>query len=157
MFVSTYSTFIQNHSLDKTHKNREFDSSKESFSRYSELQKEHSKKLAELPNTPKKELPLNYISNYKAINNQQKLQHKEEETKQNTRFKQIHTQKSAQSAYSENSILFASLRKPKLTLSQTPSIDTKLPSSLQQAQEKILKREMISTYLANQNYFTRAA
>lgn len=157
MFVSTYSTFVQTHSLDKTQKNREFESSREPFPRYLELDKEHSKNSIAISSTPKKELPLSYISNYKVINNQQKLQNKNEQTKEITRFEQIHTQKSAQSAYSQNSVLFASLRTPKLTLSQTPYIDPKLPAALQQAQEKMLKREMISTYRANQNYYTRAA
>jgi len=157
MFVSSYATFIQSHSLNKTEKIKDSEGAKESFTRYSDLQKEYSSKNSQAPLNTTKELPLSYISNYKVINNQQKLQHKEQETKHNDRFKEIKTLKSAQQAYTQNSVLFASLREPKVTLSQTPFSMGNLSDTLHKAQLRVFKQEMINTYKANQEYYIRAA
>lgn len=62
-------------------------------------------------------------------------------------------QNSAKLAYVENSSLFSLQIKPKVTLNQTPSINTSLSSKAQEAQESILKNRMLNTYIANDNYY----
>jgi hypothetical protein len=53
----------------------------------------------------------------------------------------------------ENSTMFPLLQKPKLTLNQTLKTDKKLPQDTQKAKESIIRRDMINTYIANDNYY----
>lgn len=151
MFVSSYNTYVHSNSSEKVQKEKEVQPSKSTYSRFANEQAQTTNQSLTLA---KKELPLSYISNYKVMNNQQKLQD-DTQTKQTqkTKFTKITTLNSAKSAYTENSTLFASLRKPKVTLNQTHSINTTLPEKAQQAQELIMKRNMLNTYIANDNYY----
>lgn len=152
MFVSSYSTYVHANSTDKVQKDKEVQSSKNGYSRFSNLQKQEAQPMSQPLELPKKQLPLSYISDYKVMNNQQKLQENSQQT-QKTKFAKISALSHAKSAYSENSMLFASLRKPKITLDQTPSLDSTLPQKALEAQEFILKRKMLNTYVANDNYY----
>jgi len=147
MFVSSYNTYIATNPSDKSSTQRleSKSSSRESFE--SKL-KEYS--LLESNST--QNLPINYISNYKAFSNKQKLQD-DFEDKETKKFTKINTLNSAKDAYGENSKLFSLFLEPKLTQSQTPQIDKSLPSELQSAQEKQLRHTMVNTYLANDNYY----
>lgn len=147
MFVSTYATFITPNSSNKTdsHKTKEPKSESESFS------KELSNSAIVRSHTDKN-LPIDYISNYKSFNNQQKLQ-EQLQTHDELRLKQLTTTINAKVAYDGNSTMFSLVRKPALTLSQTPKIDEKLPNDAKEAKEKNLRHVMVNTYAANNRYF----
>jgi hypothetical protein len=150
MYVSSYNTYVSTNSSEKTQRNQT-QNTKESSSNF-------SSKLS--LSTPQKslsqhtqQLPVNYISNYKSLNNQQRLQEDFNKNTQTKKFTKIATMQSAKNAYSENSVLFASLRVPKITLSQTPTVDKKLSLKAQEAQKNALKHTMVNTYIANENYY----
>ncbi len=147
MFVSSYNTYITTNPSDKNsaQKLEKKSSSGESFQ--SQL-KQHS--LLESKDT--KNIPINYISNYKAFSNKQKMQDGllDNETK---KFTKINNLNSAKDAYKENSKMFSLFLEPKMTQNQTPQIDASLPKELQSAQEKQLRHTMVNTYLANDKYY----
>ena len=68
-------------------------------------------------------------------------------------FTKVNAQTTAQLAYASNSTMFSLVPKPKVTLTQTPSIDKKLPENAQKAQESFLKLAMLHTYISNENYY----
>lgn len=153
MFVSSYATFINTQATDKAQKEKETLSQKGSYSRFTtqELQNTSQNETSKIAKT---QLPLNYISNYKVLNNQHKLlQESQGALEGKSKFTKISTLQSAQDAYAQNSTLFASLRKPKVALAQTPFLNTQLPQDSFKAQEEILKITMVNTYIENDNYY----
>lgn len=153
MFVSSYSTFIGTNTVDKTQKEKQASTYSEKQYRFARQQAKQNP-LSEPHGLSKQELPLNYISDFKVLSNQQKLQ-QSAQSQQKTKSQEIKgfTLQKAQSAYEENSTLFTSKRKPKITLDQMPLLNTSLPQSSYSAQEKILKYKMVNTYIANDNYY----
>ena len=147
MYVSSYSTFVNTNSSQKVQREREIPQKESKTSFASKLSPTPDKVLN---NTSK--LPINYVSNYKVLNNQQKLQ---EETQNNSklRFSKIKAFVSAKDAYTDNSKIFSLLVKPSATLDQTPKIDKKMPQKAQDAKEAIMKHTMVNTYIANDNYY----
>lgn len=145
MFVSSYNTYITTSLSDKSASQRVEKKSSESFE--SRL-KEH----APLESKDTQILPINYISNYKAFSNKQKMQD-EFLDKDSKKFSKINTLNNAKDAYKENSKFFSLFLEPKITQSQTPQIDKNLPSEVQSAQERQLRHTMVNTYLANDNYY----
>ena len=106
----------------------------------------------------------NYISKGQVEYNKQKFQTERELQKnENQQLQQTNkvTQnysinasiQNAKIAYLDNSTTFSFLLKPKTTLNQTPTINKKLPSDFQEAQEKVLRNAMVNTYQANENYY----
>lgn len=155
MFVSSYSTFINTQTADKTHKEKATPSQKGSYSRLA-TQELQNISQNETSKTTKTQLPLNYISDYKVLNNQYKLLQESQstqESKNKSKFTKISTLQSAQDAYVQNSTLFASLKKPKVALAQMPLLNAQLPQESLKAQENILKITMVNTYIANDNYY----
>ena len=147
LFVSSYSTYISANSSNKVNGSRA-DASKSSLDSFGE---ELSKSTI-LASHTNKNLPIDYISNYKSFNNQQKLQ-EQLQTQDELKLKQLTTTINAKVAYDGNSTMFSLMRKPTLTLSQTPKIDEKLPSDVKEAKEKNLRHTMVNTYSANNKYF----
>ncbi len=147
VFVSSYSTYISTNNSNKIngYKADKYGDDLNSFG------EELSKSTIIKPHTDKN-LPIDYISNYKSFNNQQKLQ-EQLQTQDELRLKQLTTINSAKVAYEGNSTMFSLVRKPTLTLSQTPKIDEKLPSDVKEAKEKNLRHTMVNTYSANNKYF----
>ncbi|MCK9491476.1 MAG: hypothetical protein M0Q24_05250 [Sulfurimonas sp.] len=147
MFVSSYNTYITTNPTDKTsaQKIEKRSSSSESF-------ESRLKEYAPLESKNAQNLPINYISNYKAFSNKQKMQDGLLD-KETQKFSKINTLNSAKEAYSQNSKPFSLFLEPKITQSQTPQIDKTLPSDLQSAQEKQLRHTMVNTYLANDSYY----
>lgn len=97
-------------------------------------------------------LPISYISNYKALSIQQKLQdNKQNEDK--AEFVKMQTLNSAQNAYTNNSKIFSLLLQPKIALDQTPKIDKELSQELQYIKESSLRHVMVNTYVSNENYY----
>lgn len=148
MFVSSYNTYIGTNASDKNdrYKTKIAGADAESF----------GKELSKLPileSHINRNMPIDYVSNYKSFNNQQKL-HEELKSQDELKLKELNTVTSAKVAYEENSKMFPLLRRPSLTLSQTPKIlDEKLPRDAQEAKERSLRHVMVNTYLANDNYY----
>ncbi len=147
MFVSSYSTYVNTNNTQKVQnqKDESQKSSKISF----------DSKLIQntvLESTSNKNFPIDYISNYKAFSNKQKLEDEFENTIKDkyTKNKAI---KSAQSAYADNSKMFSFLIEPKMTQSQAPNIDTNLPNSLFKLEEQNIRHKMVNTYLENDKYY----
>ncbi len=135
MFVSSYNTYI-----NASHIEHNKSQKKEGiFS----LKKEKTAPT-DLPATfAEVKLPVSYISHFKVLRNQQKLQ-KQTQQSQKTKFTKVTTLKNAQVAYSENSTMFSLLKKPKVPLARIQS-NTGSNASL--------KQNALNTYIANDNYY----
>jgi hypothetical protein len=149
MFVSSYSTYADTTVTKKIQTDRDTSPLKktESFaSKLLQTTQQHG-----LLNS---KIPLNYISNYKALNNRQLLD--QQENKQNTtklKFSKLNAMSNSKVSYEENSKMFSFLIKPKGTINQTPKLDKNLPAKAQERQEFFMKVQMLNTYIANDNYF----
>ncbi|MBT5934180.1 hypothetical protein [Sulfurimonas sp.] len=149
MFVSSYNTYIDTSTTNKAQKEKD-----------ESVNKPSSK--FEIKATPTfnqhvilgKKLPIDYISNYKALNNKQQLEDNDI-TKQaaSMKFKKVSLLKNAQVAYGDNSKMFSLLVKPKQTINQTPKIDQKMPIEAQDAKESVIRSTMVNAYIANDNYY----
>jgi len=153
MFVSSYATFISASTSHKEQRGR-VETPKPSFSNLTDLKNTEREEQNYILDSVKEELPLNYISQYKVLSNQQKLQ-KEPQSFENqrTRFSKINSNNNATAAYEENKTLFVSHRIPKITLNQTPLLNREVPQELVKVQENLLKQQMVATYAANNNYY----
>jgi len=150
MFVSSYSTYIDTTTTKRVQNERN----------------DTEKKVAKSPFTTKvlqdvskdvnlgKEIPLNYISNYKALNNKQKLSHQTlEQNKSKMKFTKLSAMDLASVAYPANSKMFSLVQKPKQTIDQTPKLDKNLTTPAQEKQETFMRTKMINAYVANENYY----
>ncbi|WP_457748410.1 hypothetical protein [Sulfurimonas sp.] len=145
MFVSSYNTYTTQKPSIKRQENTQTQDTKASSS---SSQKPFSTEIEEHVSSTVK-IPLNYISSYKVLNNQQLLQQQNELKKEysKTKFTKINKITSAQNAYNENSKLFSLLQKPKTALVQ----EVKQPKNIEQ--NSALKQKFINTYIANDNYY----
>ncbi len=147
MFVSSFNTYINADSMAKAHTNKV----KESKSTPALFEtKLLSKTVKNLDTSPK--FPITYISNYKALNNQQKLRENPQSSEKN-KFLKLEAQVEAKNAYSDNSKIFSLILAPRATLDQTPKIDKKLPQDIRDIKEKNLRHTMVNTYISNENYY----
>ena len=135
MFVSSYNTYINTSHIghNKSQKKEGIFSLKKEKTAPSDL----DAKFTEV------KLPVSYISHFKVLRNQQKLQ-KQTQQSQKTKFTKVTTLKNAQVAYSENSIMFPRLRKPKVPLGHIQSSFVSNAS---------IKQNALNTYIANDNYY----
>ena len=144
MFVSSYNIYTPPKQTNKTHESTA--SQKEQNSAYKEtFSKEVQKSVP--PSSVK--IPINYISNYKILNNQQLLQQQGVITKNyaQTKFLKINKINHAQKAYMENTKRFSFTQKPQIPLIQEiKQLKEVHPSSA-------LKQKFIGTYIANDNYY----
>jgi len=148
MYVSSYSTFINTSSSDRVQREREEPKREGKSSFASNLVKPSTKLLGNSAS-----LPINYVSNYKVLNNQQKLQQDTQQNMEKMKFSKIKAFDSAKNPYTDNTKLFSLLIKPSATLDQTPKIDKKMPQNAQEAKEKFLRNEMINAYVSNDSYY----
>ena len=147
MYVSSFSTYINSESSTKTQQNRvqENKSPSELFET-----KLLSKTVKNVDISPK--LPINYISNYKALNNQQKLQ-ENPQSNEKSKFLKLEAEAEAKNAYSDNSKIFSLILPPRITLNQVPRVDKELPQNIQDIKEKNLRHTMVNTYISNESYY----
>ena len=147
MYVSSFSTYINAESSARVQQSgaQNNKSSTESFET-----KLLSKTVKDIDTSAK--FPINYISNYKALNNQQKLQENPQNSEK-TKFLKLEAQAEAKNAYSDNSKIFSQILTPRATLDQTPKIDKRLPENIQDIKEKNLRHTMVNTYVSNDNYY----
>ena len=149
MFVSSYSTYIDTSATKRVTQERD-DASKKSSSSFSSKLLQTTPKNVSLEKT----LPLNYISNYKALHNRQQLQENiNSQTPQKMKFNKISSMSNAQVAYGDNAKMFSLVQKPKQALDQTPKLNKALPREAQTSQESIMKVAMVNAYISNENYY----
>ena len=144
MFVASYNTYITDKQPSKIAKSTQNENEKNSSSQNKSFSLQLEKIVPSSTN-----IPINYISNYKSLHNQQLLQQQNEPKKEysKTKFEKINKINSAQNAYSENAKLFPLLQKPKIALIQ----EIKKPKNIQH--NTLLKQKFINTYIANDNYY----
>lgn len=144
MFVSSYNTYITHKPSPKVDESTQKEYQKSSLYENRSFATELDKIVSSST-----KIPLNYISNYKALNNQQLLQQQGELNKDyvKAKFSKINKINNAQTAYSENAKLFTFSQKPKVALLQEPKIPQKLE------QNALIKQNFINTYIANDNYY----
>jgi hypothetical protein len=147
MFVSSYNTYITANNPDKII-NQRVEKSKSSVDSFASKLEQST--IVESKNT--QNLPITYISNYKAFSNKQKMQD-EFQNKDTQKYAKTNAIQNAKNAYEDNSIMFSLFLEPKATQSQTPQIDKNLSSELQKAQEQNMRHLMVNTYLANDKYY----
>lgn len=144
MFISTYNTYINTDTSEKLHK--------ASVSKYKDKSEAFAPELlvdkVSTPNTSKS-LPVDYVSNYKFIYNQQ------EQTKNQDviKFKKIKDMSVAKTAYEDNSAVFSLIKKPTVTFSEPVKSTKELPQNIQELKEHNLRNVMVNTYLANDKYY----
>ena len=145
MFVSSYNTYIPQKTTHKPQESVQENNEREFKPGDSKL---FSKQLDKVITSSVK-IPLNYISNYKSLHNQQLLEQQSKSSKNyaQTKYAKINTMKSAQSAYKDGSQLFSLLPKPKIALMEV----IKQPKNLQQ--NSALKSKIVNTYIENDNYY----
>ena len=150
MFVSSYSTYIDTTVASRVNNERKEVDKKSSDSFNSKL-------LSATPKTipTAKQLPLDYVSDYKALYNRQKLDQDKEFGKNvaTMKFSKMSSQSAAQVVYTANSKMFSLIPKPKIALDQTPTLSKKLPPEAQEAGKELLKIDMVNAYIANDNYY----
>ena len=147
MFVSSYNTYVQ---TDSTNKSRDF--------KANELKKEPFFLSEAASNEPafaprnEKSLPIDYVSGYKSFQNQQKLQ---EQLQGRDIFAQreLYTLANAKNAYEESTRKFSLAKKPTISLDLTPKIYITMPQEAKEAKVKTLRQTMVNTYLANDRYY----
>jgi len=100
-----------------------------------------------------KKLPIDYLNN-RAYSNRYKLEEHIDNSLQQ-KFTKIKAMGNAQSAYSQNAVMFSFLQKPKLTINQNEKqkISKNLPEDIKKIKENNLRTTMIHTYIANESYF----
>jgi hypothetical protein len=139
MFVSAYSTFVRTENTNNVK-----DRSQKSDGAQKSFELKSTKNI--LPKTKSVEnLPLNYISNYKALCNKQKFQ-EQLKNDNTTKYTLIKTKKDAKTAYENSSNNFYISKKPHAIIDQGIINDTKL-------QETNLKQSMINVYISNDKYY----
>ncbi len=147
MFVSSYTTYVSANTSDKINQ-KHIDNKKDESKLFAtklletQVQKLHTNK----------NLPIDYVHNYKSFNNQQKLQ-EGIKTPDEIKFQKAKDMKNAKSAYEENSKIFSLLKKPTMTLSNINSLGNSLPQNIQEIKNKNLQNIMVNTYLENDKYY----
>jgi len=150
MFVSSYNTYIDTTTTKRIQNDKDTSEKKVSKLPFeSKLSQEVSKDV-----NLGKNIPLNYISNYKSLNNQQKLSHQTlDQNKSKMKFTKLSAMDSASVAYTTNTKMFSLIQKPKQTIDQTPRLDRNLSMPAQEKQESFMRNKMINTYVSNENYY----
>ncbi len=149
MFVSSYVTYVDTTVTKKIQADRAITPIKKTESFASKLLQNTQKNV--LLNS---KIPLNYISNYKSLNNRQLLdQQKTQQTATTLKFSKLSAMSSSKISYEENTKMFSFLIKPKGTINQTPKLDKNLPVKAQERQASFMRVKMLNTYIANDNYF----
>ncbi|WP_373069350.1 hypothetical protein [Sulfurimonas sp.] len=152
MFVSTYSTYLNANSVNKSAKERELNSSSSSSKLF-----ENALKTSTLSsNKPLVNIPVNYISHNKIMSTKERLN---EQLKQNSieaniqKFTNINSKIHAPSSYADNTKMFSLMLKEQQTLKGKDPINKDLPKEIQELKESNLRTTMVNTYLENDKYY----
>ena len=136
MFVSSYNTYLSASHIETNRSQKK----EGGFS----LKKEKTAPTDLPAKFAEVKLPVSYISEFKVLRNQQKLQEQTQQS-QKTKFTKVTTLKNAQIAYGENSTIFSLLKKPKVPLGRMQSSYIMSNASM--------KQNALNTYIANDNYY----
>ncbi|MCW8895931.1 hypothetical protein [Sulfurimonas sp.] len=144
MFISTYNTYITTDTSEKSHKTTA-NGNKDKPEQFAS--ERYEKKIS----TPaaSKNLPVDYVSNYKFIYNQPEQTKNPDEIK----FKKIKDMSLAKTAYEDNSIMFSLVKKPTVTISQLIKPNKEQPQNIQELKEQNLRNTMVNTYIENDKYY----
>lgn len=156
MFVSSYSNFVPTSAV-KNNKVSKLDEEK------GRVEKNISsfKQILNSESINRKSLPLDYVKSNQAFSNKQEIEYKkyllknknDDSKKLRDVISKQNTFIEAKTAYEQNSVIFSLIKKPNITLSQTPKIDEKDPKEFQKLKEKNLRHIMVNTYLENDKYY----
>lgn len=135
MFVSSYNTYLSTAATQTKRPQKE--------SKDFALLKEKVVQTPQQKSSADIKLPVNYISHFKVLQNQQKLQEQTQQS-QKSKFEKVSLLKTAQGAYEDNSVMFPLIKKPKIALGR---IQNKLPAATP------AKLNAVNTYIANDNYY----
>ena len=144
MFVSAYSTYVSTNTNDKLNKPK-FDEQKVQDKPFSKILVSAPALLA----YDTKNIPINYISNYKSFNNKQKLLDSEIKSKDEVKFKKMSDVKNAKTSYESNSHMFSLMSVPKEPINNIPRIN--------EVNLDNMKHKMVNTYLENDKYYQLTA
>jgi len=140
MFVSSYSTYISHNTNDRLNQPR-----------VDEQKKQDKSFVKTLINTPillaydTKNIPINYISNYKSFANKQKLLDTETKSKDEDKFKKMNDKINAKDSYKSNSFMFSLVSIPKTPVNNVPKIN--------EINIENIRHKMVNTYLENDKYY----
>jgi len=145
MFISSYNTYIQTNTTDKTSRIKDTKETQAKNNFASEFLKNPTLQKVQTTSTP-----INYQKNYKIFNNKQKLA-QNIESKQGiinaNKFNFTSSLTNAKIAYTANANMFSIVAKPKPSLSQTQDIKKDDSSSIYK------KISAINTYISNDKYY----
>jgi len=147
MYIRSYSTYISAYTQNKTNPSKEDSNSniKKTTSFNLEKAQQDLILVKNKENNFTKSLQENHIPT-STIFRQQK------ENKDLNTFTEIKKYQNAQLAYSENATLYSLAQKPKRVIGSI-KIDLQLPQEAQVAKASLSKKDMINTYLENENYY----
>lgn len=148
MFVSSYSTYISSSNVEKNdkYKTRESASSTSQSTSFEDIL--HSDVTSKT--TLSEPLFTNYIASYRFLTSKEKFQ---QDFSNTLEYKKLNTQNSAKNAYEESTKPFSYFKSTAFTFDLTPKIDKNEPKEIQASKEKALRKSMINTYMANDNYY----
>ncbi|MBL4729805.1 MAG: hypothetical protein JKY28_00135 [Sulfurimonas sp.] len=153
MLVSSYSTYIQTTSSGQT--------SPKQISKHLSSSDNFASKLSQrlqISQTEHTNVAINNNLSQKTFHAKQKLQNSQTKEYQQTQknlntFDGKNTLLNAKSAYEVNSKMFSLIQAPRTPLKQTPSIEKTLPKEPKEIKELNIRYKMLSTYIANDNYY----
>jgi hypothetical protein len=153
MFVSSYSTYIHTNRPQSTEKQaQEREKQNDSFS----TRLLHHKASPTLQSSAS---AVDYIAKNNAFWQKLELQKQQEGSfnkdflEKTKLFEGQKTLSSAKQAYTEGAKFFSISPKHTGSLDLTPKIDKKLPNEIKEIKEKIMRNLMVTTYIANDNYY----
>jgi len=149
MFVSTYSTYLNTNSVNKTSKNGETSSS--SSSKLFENSLKHSQTS---PARLLQSTPITYISHNKTLGTKERINQQLQQNSYETDLKKLTTIKSqmqAPSAYAANTKMFSLIIKHPNTPKQVDN------SPFKELKENVQRAKFVNTYAANEKYYELTA
>ena len=147
MFISSYATYVNTNATEKQDRQR-LDTQNKVSKTFSSVLTKNTPVQAYNP----KNFPINYISNYKSLNNQQKLE--QQVNNENTsKVQNLKDFTGAKLAYQSNTVMFSLVKQPRVALSQKSSISEVYPQNIQDIKENNLKNKMVNIYLENDRYY----
>ena len=156
MFVSTYSTYLNTNSVNKTTKEKDTLLPSKPFSLF---ESENIKSTLPSSNLLKNSM-VNYLSHNKILSTKQRIYQQLEQNSTEANIKKltnISSKINAPATYAENTKMFPLTLREQLTLKGKEPVDKNLPKDLQELKKSNLKLEMVNTYIANDKYYQLTA
>ncbi|MDD2906873.1 MAG: hypothetical protein WBK95_08105 [Sulfurimonas sp.] len=154
MFVSSYTTYVQTSTQNKPSQSKEYDS-KNSSGFSTKLSQKTSETTFQKP-----AVALDYISKnntfYTKLVLEKNLDEQSRETKElSNKFTQQSVLQDAKTAYSQAPKVTSFFREALNSFTKTQESESPISDQTQELQEKQMRKLMINTYTANENYYYR--